>query len=158
MIKVCFIIIKLTNFVLLSPTLRQWNDLKNANFACFEHFCCCFSPSSYSIFAFHTSFAPSFGRSSSTPHTKNKAKQQFAPLYFIIYYPLSSLSFRPEPSRMLITQTIKTSKTRINIKSYPISNHPKNATKNKIRIILPALICRFVEKLFSRLSCFCITF
>ena len=48
--------------------------------------------------------------------------------------------------------------TRINTKSQPIISHPKKATKNKIRAILPTSFCCIVEKLFSRLSCFGITF
>ena len=44
--------------------------------------------------------------------------------------------------------------TRINTKSQPINNQPKNAMKNKMRIILPALIGRVMEKFYRRLSCF----
>lgn len=58
-----------------------------------------------------------------------------------------SLSLRPVPSIMLIAQTIKMSSIRINIKSYPISNQPKNATKNKIRAIITSLYGKTLKPL-----------
>ena len=66
---------------------------------------------------------------SSTLRT-NKAKQKkcSALLYYL-------LSFRPDPSSMLISHTISISRTRISTKSQPMRSHPKKATKNKIRII-----------------------
>ena len=95
---------------------------------------------SLSFSSFLCSFAsPVWFALSSSTDKKNKAKQtKFAPLYFYLL-----LSLRPEPSNMLIIQTISISSTRINTKSQPISNQPRKATKNKIRIMLPA----FVEKL-----------
>lgn len=62
--------------------------------------------------------------------TQNKAKQTICSA--LLYY---LLSFRPDPSRMLIAQTIRMSRIRTKTKSQPMSNQPKKATTNKIRII-----------------------
>ena len=87
-----------------------------------------FSPSFLFCFicSFFCSFAPPL------PSHKNKAKH-FLPRS--TFYYLLSLSLRPVPSKILIAQTISISRMRTKTKSQPMSNQPKKATINKMRII-----------------------